>query len=84
MTYNIIRPFTLPLLWGAIIAIAVFPMAKWLQGKLGGRRGLAVTLLTLVFIISLVTPSYLLMESAYDAVILEAHQGGWETETESG
>ncbi len=67
MTYDIIRPFTLPLLWGAIIAIAVFPLARWLQALLGGRRGLAVTLLTLFFILSLVVPSYLLMESIIGA-----------------
>ncbi|MBE9538564.1 MAG: AI-2E family transporter [Proteobacteria bacterium] len=70
MTYDIIKPFTLPLLWGAIIAIAVFPMVRWLQGKLGGRRGLAVTLLTLFFILSLVVPSYLAMESLVGAVKL--------------
>ena len=67
MTYDIIRPFTLPLVWGAIIAIAVFPMARWLQGKLGGRRGLAVTLLTLAFIAALVVPSYMLTESMIGA-----------------
>lgn len=68
MTYSIIKPFTLPLLWGAIIAIAVFPLTKWLQDKLGGRRGLAVTLVTLFFILSLVVPSYLAMESLVGAV----------------
>jgi predicted PurR-regulated permease PerM len=68
MTYDIIKPFTLPLLWGAIIAIAVFPLASWIQGKLGGRRGLAVTLVTLFFILSLVVPSYLAMESLIGAV----------------
>ncbi len=42
MTYDIVRPFILPLLWGGIIAIAAFPLTRWLQGKLGGRRGLDI------------------------------------------
>jgi len=68
MTHGIIKPFTLPLLWGAIIAIAVFPLTSWVQGKLGGRRGLAATLVTLFFIASLVVPSYMAMESLVGAV----------------
>ncbi|MCP5148891.1 MAG: AI-2E family transporter [Pseudomonadales bacterium] len=49
MTYDIIRPFIIPIVWGGIIAIAAFPLVNWLQGLLGGRRGLAATLLTLFF-----------------------------------
>ena len=45
MTYDIIKPFTVPILWGAIIAMAAFPLVKWLEPKLGGRRGLAATLI---------------------------------------
>jgi len=58
LTYDIIRPFTLPILWGAIIAMAAFPLVKWLQPKVGGRRGLAATLVTLFFILSLVLPTW--------------------------
>jgi len=29
VTYQIIRPFTVPILWGAIIAIAAFPLVRW-------------------------------------------------------
>ena len=41
--YDIIKPFTTPILWGAIIAVAALPLLKWLQPKLGGRRGLAAS-----------------------------------------
>ena len=68
MTYDIVRPFILPLLWGGIIAIAAFPLTQWLQNKLGGRRSLAATLLTLFFILSLVVPTYLFTESLVDGV----------------
>ena len=58
MTYDIIKPFTVPILWGAIIAMAAFPLVKWLEPKLGGRRGLAATLITLLFILALVIPTW--------------------------
>jgi predicted PurR-regulated permease PerM len=57
-TYEIIRPFTTPILWGAIIAMAAFPLVKWLQPKVGGRRGLASSLVTLLFIAALVAPAW--------------------------
>lgn len=64
MAYDIIKPFTIPILWGAIIAIAAFPLVKWLQPKLGGRRGLAATLVSLFFILLLVLPTWSLTDSA--------------------
>lgn len=57
-SYDIIKPFTTPILWGAIIAMAAFPLVKWLQPMLGGRRGLAATLVTLFFIGVLVIPAW--------------------------
>jgi predicted PurR-regulated permease PerM len=63
-SYDIIKPFTTPILWGAIIAMAAFPLVKWLEPKLGGRRGLAATLVTLFFIAALVLPTWSVTEAA--------------------
>lgn len=68
MIYDVIRPFILPIIWGGIIAIAAFPLTRWVQSKLGGKRGLASTLVTLSFIVALVIPSYLFTESMIGAV----------------
>jgi predicted PurR-regulated permease PerM len=57
-SFDIIRPFMTPILWGAIIAMAAFPLVKWLQPKIGGKRGLAATLVTLFFILALVLPTW--------------------------
>jgi len=62
LAYDIVRPFLTPILWGAIIAMAAFPMVKWLQPKLGGRRGLAATLVTLFFVLALVIPAWSVMD----------------------
>ena len=58
LAYDIIKPFTTPILWGAIIAIAAFPLVRWLQPRLGDRRGLAATLVTVFFIAALVLPTW--------------------------
>ncbi len=64
LAYDIVKPFTTPILWGAIIAMAAFPLVKWLESKIGGRRGLAATLVTLFFIIALVAPTWLVMDAS--------------------
>ncbi len=39
-TYDIIKPFILPVIWGgAIIAVALMPLTKKLERAYGGRRG---------------------------------------------
>lgn len=62
-TFDIVRPFLIPLAWGGIIAIAAFPLTRHLEGWLGGRRKLASTLVTAFLILILVVPCYLLTEA---------------------
>ena len=57
-TYDIVKPFIVPSIWGSIVAMAAFPLVKWLEPKLGGRRGLTCTLITLFFILLLVLPTW--------------------------
>lgn len=64
--FNIVRPFLLVTLWGAILAVAVFPLFEKLQVMLGGRQKLAATLMTLVALAVLVIPSMMLTESAIE------------------
>lgn len=73
LAYDIIKPFINPIIWGAIIAMAAFPLVKWLEPKLGGRRGLAASLVTLFFILALVIPTWTLMDAAVDG-LKEANQ----------
>ena len=64
LAYDIIKPFITPIIWGAIIAIAAFPLVRWLEPKLGGRRGLAATLVTLFFLLALVIPTWVVTDAA--------------------
>ncbi len=54
--FEIIRPFLGVLLWGGILAIALYPVYGWLRQRLGGRSRLAALLLTLVGVLLLVGP----------------------------
>ena len=46
--FLLIRPFLGILLWGIILAIAIFPMFLWVKNRLGGRGKLAGVILTLL------------------------------------
>jgi predicted PurR-regulated permease PerM len=52
----IAQPFILPLLWGAIIAVALDPLHERLSQRLGGRPGLAGAVLTVAGLLLMVGP----------------------------
>lgn len=62
--FNIVKPFVLLILWGAIIAVAIYPLFMKFQSLLGGRQKLAATLMTLVALAMLITPTVMLSDSA--------------------
>ena len=61
--YRILAPFIPLVLWGAIVAVAVYPLHLKLAAWLGNRRKLSATLITLLGLIILVTPVVILTES---------------------
>ena len=73
-SFEIIKPFLLPVLWGIIIAVAAFPAFKKLATVLGGREKLAATLNTLVGLSLIIVPSYFLIDSAVEGVTNFAQQ----------
>ena len=46
--FTMILPLAGIVVWAIILAVAVYPLFDWLSSKLGGRRGLASTLITLL------------------------------------
>lgn len=57
------RPFIEPVVWGIIIAVAIHPLYSRLESALGGRGGLAATLITLLAIALLIVPTIMLSAS---------------------
>jgi len=50
----IVRPFLVALIWAATVAIATWPLLLHAQSWFGGRRSLAVALMTVVLLLILV------------------------------
>lgn len=72
--FNIVQPFIMLVLWGAIIAVAVYPLFVRLSAVLGGRGKYAATLMTLFALALLVTPTVMLTDSAIANSQHIAHQ----------
>jgi predicted PurR-regulated permease PerM len=52
----VMQPFFTPLLWATIVAVATWPLLLRLQGWLGVRRGIAVTIVTTMFLLAVFVP----------------------------
>jgi len=61
--FRIAQPFIQIIVWGIIIAVAIHPGYDRLKSALGGRGRLAATLITLLALILLLVPTYMLSES---------------------
>jgi predicted PurR-regulated permease PerM len=61
--FQIIRPFIIPVVWGVIIAVAVYPNFLRLQRALGDRRSLSATVFTVLALVFLITPTVMLSDT---------------------
>jgi len=61
--FQILAPFIPLVLWGAIIAIAIYPLHLNLAERLGNRNKLSATLMTLLGLVILTAPVVILTES---------------------
>ena len=56
----LIGPFLTIVIWGVILAVAMFPTFEWLRGVLWAKGALAAVVLTVVFLLIIVGPASLL------------------------
>jgi len=75
-SFEIIKPFILPVLWGIIISVALYPMFKKLAKLFGGREKLASSLITILALSLLIIPSVLFVESTISGIQNLASQMG--------
>jgi predicted PurR-regulated permease PerM len=62
-SFWIVWPFLLALTWAIMIVVATWPLLLHAQAWLGGRRSLAVALMTIALLLILVVPLYLSIET---------------------
>lgn len=55
-TFWILQPFLLASIWAATIVVATWPVMLFVQARLWGKRGLAVTVMTLALLLVLLVP----------------------------
>jgi predicted PurR-regulated permease PerM len=66
--YKIFSPFLALMLWALILAVTMYPIHQQLAKRIGGRQGLAATLLVLVSIVLIVAPTTVLVSSLGDSM----------------
>lgn len=64
--FQILRPFIIPVMWGIVIAVAIYPLYLKLCSMLGGRQKLAAVLYTLIALAFLITPTIMVSGSLFD------------------
>lgn len=67
-TFQLIKPFLVPILWGIILAVAINPFIERFAKILKGKRSLAAVLFVVVTIALLVIPTMLLVMSSIDTI----------------
>ena len=68
LCYRIFAPFLTLMVWALILAVAIYPLHQMLARKVGGKQGLAATLIALIGAALIVAPSAALMASLADSV----------------
>jgi predicted PurR-regulated permease PerM len=68
LCYRIFSPFLSLMVWSVILAVTLYPMHQKLARKLGGKQGLAATLLVLGGVVLIGVPTAFLMVSLGDSL----------------
>jgi predicted PurR-regulated permease PerM len=66
--FQIIAPFVMLLIWGAIIAVAVYPAFVTIEKFFKGRKGLSATVMTIGLLLVLLVPTLFLVGTLVDGL----------------
>ena len=64
--FQIAAPFIGPIVWAGIIAIGIYPLYEWMKNKTGLSAGWTSTILTLLMLVILLTPTMILSGALID------------------
>ena len=68
LCYDIFSPFVTLMAWALILAVSLYPAHRMLARRLGGRDGLAATLMVLIGILVIVAPTTVLGMALGDSI----------------
>ncbi len=63
LCYVVFAPFLTLMVWALILAVTLYPLHRSIARKIGGRQGLAATIVVVIGGLLIVTPAALLMNS---------------------
>ena len=81
LAYQILSPFLTLIVWAVILAVTLYPLHRLVAAKLGGRHGWAATVIVLLGIGLIVTPTAVLMNSLGDSIhqlVHDVQEGSFE------
>ena len=68
LCFQVFSPFLSLMTWALILAVTFYPLHQSVAARIGGRQGLAATLLVLLGIVVVIVPTAALMNSLGDSV----------------
>ncbi|CAM5773260.1 membrane protein [Labrys miyagiensis] len=58
-SFFVLQPFLPAILWATTIVLATWPLMRWVERHVGNRRGIAVTIMTILILLLLIVPLWL-------------------------
>jgi predicted PurR-regulated permease PerM len=68
LCYKIFSPFMSMMLWGLILAVTIYPLHQMLAARIGGKQGLASTVIVLIAAAVIIAPTVMLGSQFADSV----------------
>jgi predicted PurR-regulated permease PerM len=68
LCFRVFAPFLVLMVWSLILAITLYPLQGMLATRMGGRQGLAATVIAILAIALIVAPAAVLLNSIGDSV----------------
>ena len=66
--YKVFSPFLILMVWALILAVTLYPLHQNVARRMGGRQGLAATLLVFISCVLIIAPTVVLVNSLGDSV----------------
>ena len=66
--FNVIKPFLVPIFWGIIIAVGIYPLHRRFSKFLGNRARLSAVLIALIGVGAIVVPTFIFTSTAVENV----------------
>ena len=68
LCYRVFAPFLVLMVWALILAVTLYPLQQAVARSIGGRQGLAATLIAVLGVVLIVAPTALLLNSMGESV----------------